>query len=93
MNNHIILYQSETPGDGIEAYNVALESGCTGDDVCATSPCPINANCFDNWNLHECQCKDGWLGDLCEISSDDCTSHQCGNQVWSLTSCTLYIHM
>ena len=36
-------------------------------DECASRPCQNGANCVDLVNAFECECEDGFTGDLCEV--------------------------
>ena len=49
-----------------------ITDGCTSVDVCASNPCPVNSFCNDEWNLIDCVCLEGWEGQQCEQSIDDC---------------------
>ncbi|NXW40570.1 CRUM1 protein, partial [Nyctiprogne leucopyga] len=51
--------------------------GCTGADVCASSPCLNAGTCEDLFNSFSCACSAGWGGLLCESNIDDCQSSPC----------------
>ena len=38
-------------------------------DECESDPCQNGATCIDQENGFECQCADGYEGDLCEIGT------------------------
>ena len=81
LNDKDLPFITSSPSNGIEAYNIALERGCQGDDLCALDTCPVNSICIDEWNQYKCTCLEGWLGDQCDVSSDDCVNHKCENRV------------
>ncbi|NXL56514.1 CRUM1 protein, partial [Chordeiles acutipennis] len=51
--------------------------GCTGADVCASSPCLNAGTCQDLFNSFSCACSAGWGGLLCESNIDDCQPSPC----------------
>ncbi|NXC48749.1 CRUM1 protein, partial [Penelope pileata] len=55
----------------------AVQLGCTGADVCASSPCLHAGTCEDLFNSFSCACSAGWEGLLCESNIDDCQSSPC----------------
>ncbi|NWR74776.1 CRUM1 protein, partial [Centropus unirufus] len=64
----------------------SIQLGCTGADVCASSPCLNAGTCEDLFNSFRCACGAGWEGLLCEVNIDDCQSSPCvhGNCVDAL---------
>ncbi|NXX23681.1 CRUM1 protein, partial [Podargus strigoides] len=54
-----------------------IQLGCTGADVCASSPCLNAGVCEDLFNAFSCACSAGWGGLLCESNIDDCQSSPC----------------
>lgn len=54
-----------------------VQLGCTGADVCASSPCSNAGICKDLFNSFSCACSAGWEGLLCESNIDDCQSSPC----------------
>ncbi|KFU90515.1 Crumbs 1, partial [Chaetura pelagica] len=54
-----------------------IQLGCTGADVCASSPCLNAGTCQDLFNSFSCACRTGWGGLLCEADIDDCQSGPC----------------
>ncbi|XP_039362428.1 protein crumbs homolog 2 isoform X5 [Mauremys reevesii] len=54
-----------------------IQLGCTGADVCASSPCLNAGTCEDLFNSFRCTCSAGWEGPLCESNIDDCKSSPC----------------
>lgn len=54
-----------------------IQLGCTGADVCASSPCLNAGTCEDLFNSFSCACSAGWGGLLCEANIDDCQSSPC----------------
>uniref|UniRef100_A0A663FDC3 Crumbs cell polarity complex component 2 n=1 Tax=Aquila chrysaetos chrysaetos TaxID=223781 RepID=A0A663FDC3_AQUCH len=54
-----------------------IQLGCTGADVCASSPCLNAGTCEDLFNSFSCACSAGWGGRLCESNIDDCQSSPC----------------
>lgn len=54
-----------------------IQLGCTGADVCASSPCLNAGTCEDLFNSFSCACSAGWGGLLCESNIDDCQSSPC----------------
>ncbi|NXS41773.1 CRUM1 protein, partial [Balaeniceps rex] len=54
-----------------------IQLGCTGADVCASSPCLNAGTCEDLFNSFSCACSAGWQGLLCEANIDDCQSSPC----------------
>ncbi|NXV77696.1 CRUM1 protein, partial [Atlantisia rogersi] len=54
-----------------------VQLGCTGADVCASSPCLNAGTCEDLFNSFRCACSAGWGGLLCESNIDDCQSSPC----------------
>ncbi|NXD62089.1 CRUM1 protein, partial [Eolophus roseicapillus] len=54
-----------------------IRLGCTGADVCASSPCLNAGTCEDLFNSFSCACSAGWEGLLCEANIDDCQSNPC----------------
>ncbi|KAF1608941.1 UNVERIFIED_CONTAM: hypothetical protein FQV15_0006199, partial [Eudyptes pachyrhynchus] len=54
-----------------------IQLGCTGADVCASSPCLNAGTCEDLFNSFSCACSAGWGGLLCESNLDDCQSSPC----------------
>ncbi|KAK0680537.1 CRUM1 protein, partial [Pygoscelis papua] len=54
-----------------------IQLGCTGADVCASSPCLNAGTCEDLFNSFSCACGAGWGGLLCESNLDDCQSSPC----------------
>jgi Notch-like protein len=50
-------------------------------DECLSSPCENNGNCTDGDNRYICACKDGFMGDNCETSTndDECDVSPCQN--------------
>ncbi|NXX60715.1 CRUM1 protein, partial [Scopus umbretta] len=54
-----------------------IQLGCTGADVCASSPCLNAGTCEDLFNSFSCACSAGWQGLLCESNIDDCQSSPC----------------
>ncbi|NXE22089.1 CRUM1 protein, partial [Ardeotis kori] len=55
----------------------AIQLGCTGADVCASSPCLNAGTCEDLFNSFRCACSAGWGGLLCESDVDECQSSPC----------------
>ncbi|NXT94397.1 CRUM1 protein, partial [Anhinga rufa] len=55
----------------------AIQLGCTGADVCASTPCLNAGTCKDLFNSFSCACSAGWGGLLCESNIDDCQSSPC----------------
>lgn len=51
--------------------------GCSGADVCASSPCLNAGTCEDLFNSFSCACSTGWGGLRCESNIDDCQSNPC----------------
>ncbi|NXX93749.1 CRUM1 protein, partial [Centropus bengalensis] len=64
----------------------SIQLGCTGADVCASSPCLNAGTCEDLFNSFRCACGAGWEGLLCEVNIDDCQASPCvhGNCVDAL---------
>ncbi|NXY67635.1 CRUM1 protein, partial [Glareola pratincola] len=60
-----------------QASGRAIQLGCTGADVCASSPCLNAGTCEDLFNSFSCACSAGWGGLLCESNLDDCQSSPC----------------
>ncbi|NXY41066.1 CRUM1 protein, partial [Ceuthmochares aereus] len=54
-----------------------IQLGCTGANVCASSPCLNAGTCEDLFNSFHCACRAGWEGPLCEANIDDCQSSPC----------------
>lgn len=54
-----------------------VQLGCTGADVCASSPCLNAGTCQDLFNSFSCACSAGWGGLLCESNIDDCQPNPC----------------
>lgn len=54
-----------------------VQLGCTGADVCASSPCLNAGTCQDLFNSFSCTCSAGWGGLLCESNIDDCQPNPC----------------
>ncbi|KFV73427.1 Protein crumbs 1, partial [Dryobates pubescens] len=54
-----------------------IQLGCSGADVCASSPCLNAGTCKDLFNSFSCACSAGWGGLLCESNIDDCQSNPC----------------
>ncbi|NXL95158.1 CRUM1 protein, partial [Alectura lathami] len=55
----------------------AVQLGCAGADVCASSPCLNAGTCQDLFNSFSCACRAGWEGLRCEANIDDCQSGPC----------------
>nr|XP_033817057.1 protein crumbs homolog 2 isoform X1 [Geotrypetes seraphini] len=58
-------------------YSGALQLGCSGADVCSSSPCLNNGVCQDVFNSFRCACKAGWEGPRCEANLNECQSSPC----------------
>ncbi|NWX16415.1 CRUM1 protein, partial [Aegotheles bennettii] len=54
-----------------------VQLGCTGADVCASSPCLNAGICEDLFNSFRCACRAGWGGALCDSDIDECQSGPC----------------
>ncbi|NXP71101.1 CRUM1 protein, partial [Ramphastos sulfuratus] len=54
-----------------------IQLGCSGADVCASSPCLNAGTCKDLFNSFSCACSAGWGGLVCESNIDDCQSNPC----------------
>ncbi|NXT25747.1 CRUM1 protein, partial [Syrrhaptes paradoxus] len=54
-----------------------IQLGCSGTDVCASSPCLNAGTCEDLFNSFSCACRAGWGGLLCEADIDECQSNPC----------------
>lgn len=39
----------------------------------------FSSECVDHLNNYTCQCKDGFIGDNCEVDIDECLSSPCAN--------------
>ncbi|XP_066057449.1 protein crumbs homolog 2 isoform X2 [Chamaea fasciata] len=55
----------------------AARLGCSGADVCASSPCLNAGTCQDLFNSFGCACSAGWAGQRCEANIDDCQPSPC----------------
>ncbi|XP_007233291.3 protein crumbs homolog 1 [Astyanax mexicanus] len=55
----------------------SVVSGCTGGPVCEPNPCLNGGDCEDLFDLFNCTCPSGWVGQRCEISTDICASSPC----------------
>uniref|UniRef100_A0A8C3NXE9 Protein crumbs homolog 2 n=1 Tax=Cyanoderma ruficeps TaxID=181631 RepID=A0A8C3NXE9_9PASS len=51
--------------------------GCSGADVCASSPCLNAGTCHDLFDAFRCACGAGWAGQRCEANIDDCQPSPC----------------
>ncbi|NXO01699.1 CRUM1 protein, partial [Rhinopomastus cyanomelas] len=60
-----------------QAGTRTIQLGCTGADVCASSPCLNAGTCEDLFNSFSCACRAGWGGLLCEANIDECLSNPC----------------
>ncbi|NXP53920.1 CRUM1 protein, partial [Heliornis fulica] len=60
-----------------QAGRRTVQLGCSGADVCASSPCLNAGTCQDLFNSFRCACPAGWGGLLCEANLDDCQSSPC----------------
>ncbi|NXH22048.1 CRUM1 protein, partial [Bucco capensis] len=60
-----------------QASSRTIQLGCTGADVCASSPCLNAGTCEDLFNSFSCACSAGWGGLLCESNIDDCQPNPC----------------
>ncbi|NXU74056.1 CRUM1 protein, partial [Oreotrochilus melanogaster] len=60
-----------------QASRSPIQLGCTGADVCASSPCLNAGTCQDLFNSFSCACREGWEGQLCQSDIDDCQSGPC----------------
>ncbi|XP_071622268.1 protein crumbs homolog 2 isoform X1 [Heliangelus exortis] len=60
-----------------QASRSSIQLGCTGADVCASSPCLNAGTCQDLFNSFSCACGEGWEGQLCQSDIDDCQSGPC----------------
>ena len=50
-------------------------------DECATNLCDPTgtAKCLDLDNKFECECREGFTGELCQVNEDDCATSPCLN--------------
>ncbi|XP_063265940.1 protein crumbs homolog 2 isoform X1 [Prinia subflava] len=55
----------------------SVQLGCSGADVCASSPCLNDGACEDLFNAFRCGCSAGWAGQRCEANVDDCQPSPC----------------
>ncbi|XP_058709377.1 protein crumbs homolog 2 isoform X3 [Poecile atricapillus] len=55
----------------------SVRLGCSGADVCASSPCLNAGTCEDLFNSFRCGCSAGWAGQRCEANIDDCQPSPC----------------
>ncbi|NXR46293.1 CRUM1 protein, partial [Hippolais icterina] len=55
----------------------SVQLGCSGADVCASSPCLNAGTCQDLFNSFRCACSAGWAGQRCEANIDDCQPSPC----------------
>ncbi|XP_031986932.1 protein crumbs homolog 2 isoform X4 [Corvus moneduloides] len=62
-------FQRASPG--------SVQLGCSGADVCASSPCLNAGTCEDLFNSFRCSCSTGWAGQRCEANIDDCQPSPC----------------
>uniref|UniRef100_A0A8C0G0P6 Crumbs cell polarity complex component 2 n=1 Tax=Chelonoidis abingdonii TaxID=106734 RepID=A0A8C0G0P6_CHEAB len=65
------------PEQFLQSSRGHIQLGCTGADVCASSPCLNAGTCEDLFNSFQCACSVGWEGPLCESNIDDCKSSPC----------------
>ncbi|XP_051524826.1 protein crumbs homolog 2b [Myxocyprinus asiaticus] len=55
----------------------APQLGCTSAPLCFSEPCQNNGTCRDLFNLFECECAPGWMGDHCQDNIDECGQQLC----------------
>ncbi|NXO35180.1 CRUM1 protein, partial [Locustella ochotensis] len=55
----------------------SVRLGCSGADVCASSPCLNAGTCEDLFDSFRCSCSAGWAGRRCEANIDDCQPSPC----------------
>nr|XP_014428507.1 protein crumbs homolog 2 isoform X2 [Pelodiscus sinensis] len=65
------------PEQFLQSSSGRVQLGCTGADVCTSSPCFHAGTCEDLFNSFQCACSAGWEGPLCESNIDDCKSSPC----------------
>ncbi|XP_074871762.1 protein crumbs homolog 2 isoform X3 [Carettochelys insculpta] len=65
------------PEQFLQSSSGHVQLGCTGADVCASSPCLHASTCEDLFNSFRCVCSAGWEGPLCESNINDCQSSPC----------------
>ncbi|XP_030228106.1 protein crumbs homolog 1 [Gadus morhua] len=51
--------------------------GCGGGAVCEPDPCLNGGRCRDLFDLHRCECPEGWAGRRCGALVDTCASGPC----------------
>ncbi|CAL8273080.1 unnamed protein product [Arctogadus glacialis] len=51
--------------------------GCGGGAVCEPDPCLNGGRCRDLFDLHRCECPEGWAGRRCGALVDTCASAPC----------------
>ncbi|XP_053381259.1 protein crumbs homolog 1-like [Mercenaria mercenaria] len=64
---------------GVDVIKKDILPTCVGDNMCREGACPENSDCEDIWNDKVCTCHDGWHGNICNVSIDDCVSNLCSN--------------
>ncbi|XP_039586501.1 protein crumbs homolog 2 isoform X1 [Passer montanus] len=55
----------------------SVRLGCSGADVCASSPCLNGGTCEDLFDAFRCGCSAGWAGQRCQANIDDCQPSPC----------------
>lgn len=48
--------------------------------------CPIGKVCIDGINTFECKCPEGYTGENCSKSLNDCQDHVCKNNATCLST-------
>ncbi|XP_058674259.1 protein crumbs homolog 2 [Ammospiza caudacuta] len=61
----------------LRAVPGSVRLGCSGADVCASSPCLNGGTCQDLFDAFGCGCSAGWAGPRCEANIDDCQPSPC----------------
>ena len=46
---------------------------------CPPNRCRNGGSCIDGINTFTCDCPDGWEGEFCEVSTNDCADYPCQN--------------